>query len=133
MTVFLNKRFRKTTDQDWSGIMIDASKSISSIPDSLDSFDIDTDLLEVYRYVRPKKLSANGYSGWNREYIGDNELVISFLFDTVKNAVLYLDNRKALYANSHPFTEIRKKAKIEYEIKWEIINNSGETIEILKT
>lgn len=133
MTVFLNKRFRKTTDQDWSGIMIDASKSISSIPDSRDSFDIDTDLLEVYKYVTPNKLSANGYSGWNREYTDDNELVISFLFDTVKNAVLYLDKRKVLYANSHPFTEIRKKAKIEYEIKWEIVNNSGETIEILKT
>jgi hypothetical protein len=87
----LKQTFTKTDDQDWSNLYINVEKSVSSTPDPRDS--MNSENRTTMKSFSPKTVSANGYSGWDREYIDDNNLVIKYYFDTESDAKLYHGKR----------------------------------------
>ena len=127
MTVFLNQIFKKTDEQDWSGVKINVERSISSSPDPRDTYTLDPDVEQQIKQKLPKSVSANGYSGWNREYKSDNELVVSYYFDTASNALLYFNNRSLLYSNSEISTMRTNNNPKIYDVEWEIVENGVAT------
>lgn len=92
MTVFLNKIYDKTADQDWSGIHIKVASSTRSTPDPRDDegvFSADERALLKGRQANFR--DAAGYLGWDRTYDGDNRLIVTYYFDTVDNALAARD------------------------------------------
>ena len=122
MTVFLNQIFKKSEEQDWSGVMINTKSSISSTEDARDMYNLPSDSISVFRQKLPTIIQSDGYLGWNREYKNDNELVISYHFDTITNAISYFQERKQ-FSTSQANTYV--SGSITYDIHWEIVDSQN--------
>jgi hypothetical protein len=117
MTVFLNRIFKKSEEQDWSGVMMNTKSSISSTEDARDADNLPSDSKSVFRQKLPRNIHSDGYLGWNREYKNDNELVISYQFDTITNAISYFQKRRK-FSTSQANTYVIEPDT--YDIHWEI-------------
>jgi hypothetical protein len=119
MSFRLEKIHTKTDNQNWSGVIIDTSTSISS------SFDVRDDdhtftmtkseRLEKVSWFRNLKANLDeNYIGWDREYLSDNTLVITYKANTV-------DSLNKIYINS-------RKNHNMYTIQWRMYNSLGNEI-----
>jgi hypothetical protein len=121
MSVQLKHVFTKTSDQDWSGVYLNVSKSRSPNTDQRDSNDLSSDTKLVLKQRTTTLESSQGYSGWDREYTGNNQLTVNYYFDTTNNAIQYFNMRRNNTSNT-----IVSKLPIVYDTSWNIV--AGNTV-----
>ena len=125
MSVILKQSLTKTDQQDWSGVFINISESKTPTPDPRDENNLSANTKIVLKEQKSLVSSAVGYEGWDRNYVTDNNLVVSYYFDTADNAMAYFTKRKTRIANT-----INSKVSIKYNVEWSIVD--GDNITLLK-
>lgn len=105
----------KKPEDDWRGKYFDNAKSVSSPPDARDSqctLTEEVKNLYINAHLNHTK-SADGYLGWDRFYIDDNNIEYIVYFDTRVNAELYLSNVISIAESTfRPHTEALEVDKI---------------------
>lgn len=133
MTVELNKYYTKAPNEDWD-IYIDISKTVNKTVDPRDVLfsnapsQVSSDIRSSYtKFIR----SSNGYQGFDRTWIDDNNLKFIYYYDTLENALSFYQSLK----NSEPqnifISAIKNSNGVsnnqvskQYQVKWEISSNT---------
>ena len=115
----LEKTYTKTDSQDWSGIVIDSTRALNPSVDERDNDNKKTmttdERLNKSTGFRDARTSlGNTYVGWDREYVGNNELVLTYMLTTLESA-------KNLYIHLH-------KTHDMYDVKWKLTSPTGKEI-----
>lgn len=123
MSYKLEQIFTKTNDQDWSGVIINTEVSLNSTPDPRDnqgrqSFSNDVLKQRYFWFTEFKRRVGSNYIGWNREYIHNNQLIITYeLVNEATARILYEE-----------CVEHRKVAP--YTISYRLTNSNGDEISL---
>jgi len=117
MSVKLTQTFIKTSDQDWSGVFLNISTARSPITDTRDSSSLPNDTKLVLKQEKTFLEFSDGYEGWDREYIGNDKLIIYYYFDTFDNALNYFTERRK------SSNTVSSKLVVQYNTNWSIDNN----------
>jgi hypothetical protein len=135
MTVKAVKKFIKSSSQDWSGIYIkNISSTISSTPDPRDQQNMysNTEVRIIRNDIRDNIKGSPGYEGWDREYVGENELKMIYYFADRVSANTFIHaspvpnvNVKVTYINT-----VLKQKPTGYTLKWFIVDENGQEEEI---
>jgi len=140
MTVRAIKKFFKTSDQDWSGIYINtkrlSSTKSSVAPDPRDDLNVfsNTEVRIIKDNIKENINNAVGYEGWDREYVGDNELRLIYYFSDRISANTFIHAFPTPNKNVREtfVSTILNKTKNYYRAEWVLIDENGleETITI---
>jgi len=118
----LEHTYTKTNEQDWSGVIVKAANSLNSTydPRDDDSNKVMTEQDRVAKYTKfraAKDELAEKYIGWDREYVGDNQLnIIHYTSDVESARLLYVSSRR-----THDM----------YEVSFKIFNENGIEVPLL--
>jgi hypothetical protein len=84
----------KKPEDDWSGKLFHHAKTLSSPPDDRDLQSALTEEIKntIYSTHVNHNKTAEGYLGWDRFYVGENQVQYILYFDTEVNAYLHLAN-----------------------------------------
>ena len=112
----LEKIYTKNNEQDWSVIIIDYDRALNPTYDERDNDNKkimeQQERLDKSSPFRETRMSlGDDYVGFDREYVGENDLVVTFYTRTKESA-------RTLYINSPKKHEL-------YEVKWRLINPAG--------
>ncbi len=94
--------YTKTKDQDWSNVILNTNNSLNSTPDPRDNQNKEAHnenfRKEKYAWFSDFKEKAGAaYIGWDREYIGDNQLAVThFVEDENVARILYTRHSGAI-------------------------------------
>jgi len=131
MTVKAVKKFTKTSNQNWSGIYIkNISSTLNSTPDPRDQQTMySNDEIRIIKdNVRENIRNAPGYEGWDREYVGDNELRLIYYFTDAVSANTFIHasptpnkNVRETFINS-----VIKQKPTNYSFQWILIHENGQ-------
>jgi hypothetical protein len=131
MTVRAIKKFTKTSDQDWSGIYIkNINSTLSSTPDPRDQETMysNSEVRLIKDNIRENIRNAPGYEGWDREYVGTNELRLIYYFADIVSANTFIHasptpnkNVRETFINS-----VIKQKPTNYNSQWVLIDENGQ-------
>jgi hypothetical protein len=124
------KKLTKTPDQDWSGVYINkVEQSVSSTPDPRDQKIVyNSDEVETIR----KNYSANiksspGFEGWDREYVGDNELKLIYYFSSKETANSFIHgSSRPNKVTRENFVSVLEQKNIKYSSQWILVDENGQ-------
>jgi hypothetical protein len=130
MTAKAIKRLLKTSSQDWTGVHFNkVNTSISSTPDPRDQ-------VSVYSTAEIKKIKNNvdtniknvtGYEGWDREYIGDNELKIIYYFSNRQTANSFIHgSSRPNRVTKEEFDSMLTEKNVRYTSQWILVDENGQ-------
>jgi hypothetical protein len=130
MTVKAVKKITKTSDQDWSGVYIkNVSSTLNSLPDARDQQNMfsNTEIRSIRNNIRENVRGANGYEGWDREYVGNNELRLIYYFEDRISANTFIHASPLPQQNVNVrFSKIIKEKTINYNSQWILIDENGQ-------
>ena len=112
----IEKIYNKTTEQDWSGVIINTERSMSSTFDERDNdskkiISDEEKSNHVSKFVEIVNELGDDYVGWDKEYVDNNQLKIIYSFRNIESA-------KMFYIKSN-------KTHDMYEVKWRLVNPVG--------
>lgn len=132
----LKRLMTKQENQSWQ-LCIDSTTTVKKDSDPRDmsgnqlTEEQSRILSKVNRFTRaadPNDNVANpGVLGWDREYIGENSVVIVVYFDTVENATLYYKRVKNP-ANIDTVMENEIKPNPKYRVVWYLTDEEDNII-----
>jgi len=119
----------KLPDETWDGVYIgDVSKAISTKElDPRDNNSYSDEEKSIFKSHLESLSKLDGYLGFDREYVGDNELHIIRYFDTEENMKLY--HQFSISSGSQIYSTNIVKTTL-YLISYEFQDNQGNTIQI---
>lgn len=136
MTVKAIKKFTKSADQDWSGVYIkNIASTIGSSADPRDQQNMysNTEVRIIRDDIRDNIKGSPGYEGWDREYVGENELKLIYYFSDRIAANTFIHarpvpnvNTKITYINT-----VVKQKPTGYSVKWFIVDENNQEEEIV--
>jgi hypothetical protein len=130
MTIKAVKKITKTSDQDWSGVYIkNVSSTLNSLPDARDQQNMfsNTEIRSIRNNIRENVRGANGYEGWDREYVGNNELRLIYYFEDRISANTFIHASPLPQQNVNVrFSKIIKEKTINYNSQWILIDENGQ-------
>jgi hypothetical protein len=130
MTVKAIRKITKTSDQDWSGVYIkNVSSTLNSLPDARDQQNMfsNTEIRSIRNNIRENVRGANGYEGWDREYVGNNELRLIYYFEDRISANTFIHASPLPQQNVNVrFSKIIKEKTINYNSQWILIDENGQ-------
>lgn len=133
MTVELNKYYTKDPDQNWD-INVNINDTVAKTSDPRDVL-FSNNLSQVSLNIRSSYAnfikSSNGYQGFDRTWIDDNNLKITYYYDNAQNALFFYQS----CINSEPqnilISAIKNSNGVsnnqvskQYQVKWEISSNT---------
>ena len=138
MPYTLIKEVTKTSDQEWY-VGLNIANSLSSTPDPRDSNVSYTDEEKaiVSDYANKCLKLHPGYLGWDREYIGENLLRVTYYFTTEASARTF---RMRNHDLSNPYYArflrvlVNKEKELgiaPYTTSWALYDEQGNTIHSL--
>jgi hypothetical protein len=130
MTAKAIKKLLKTSSQDWTGVHFNnVNTSISSTPDPRDQVSVysNTEIKTIKNNVNTNIRNAPGYEGWDREYVGDNELKMIYYFsDKVSaNSFIHGSNRPDKIVKDR-FVSVLTEKNIRYSSQWILVDENGQ-------
>ena len=125
----LIKKIHKLPEETWEGIHIgDVSKALNTKElDPRDSNSYSSEEKSIFKSYLDSLSKLDGYLGFDREYVGDNELHIIKYFDTEENMKLY--HQFSISSDSQIYSTNIVKTTL-YLISYEFQDNQGNTIQI---
>lgn len=136
MSVKAVKKITKTSGQDWSGIYIkNVSSTVGSTPDPRDQQNMysNTEVRTIRNEIRDNIKGSPGYEGWDREYVGENELKLIYYFSDKVSANTFIHatptpnkNVREAYVN-----DVLKQRPTGYSAKWFIVDENNQEEEIV--
>lgn len=135
MSYKLVKDITKAPDQQWY-MWLNTEKSIGSTPDPRDSTISYTDEEKsiILDYINNCVKSRPGYIGWDREYIDDNLLRMTYYFATEANARSFrMRNHDLSNQYYSRFLEVIENKETElsipvYVTSWALYDEQGNAI-----
>lgn len=129
MNVKILQTITKPADQAWN-INFDMDKSVSEGPqdprDKTSSFTEEEKqvFLNFTRFCH----SQPGYLGWDRSYVGDNQVVITHYFNNVDDATNYFQTTRE--PNNPQFQAVKQMMSDKYgdlqnNVTWKLVNQDN--------
>jgi hypothetical protein len=124
------KKLLKTSSQDWTGVYFHrVSTSMSSTPDPRDQVSVysNNEIKTIKNNVNMNIRNAPGYEGWDREYVGDNELRLIYYFSNKESANSFINgsNRPNSSARQEAISLIDSK-NVRYSSQWILVDENGQ-------
>jgi hypothetical protein len=130
MTAKAIKKLVKTQSQDWSGVYFDkVQKSVSSTPDPRDQVSVysNNEIVTIKTNVNTNIKSAPGFEGWDREYVGDNELKIIYYFSDKESANSFIHgSNRPLKSVKDEFLSVLTEKNVRYSSQWILVDDNGQ-------
>jgi hypothetical protein len=131
MTVRAIKKFTKTSSQDWSGVYIkNINSTISSTPDPRDQETMysNTEIVLIRDNIRENIKNAPGYEGWDREYVGNNELRLIYYFSDriLANTFIHASPTPNKNVRETFINSVIKQKPTNYNSQWILIDENGQ-------
>lgn len=125
----LIKKMHKLPEETWDDIHIgDVSKALNTKePDPRDNNSYSSEEKNIFKSHLDSLSKLEGYLGFDREYVGDNELHIIRYFDTEEHMKLY--HQFSTSSDSQIYSANIVKNTL-YLISYEFQDNEGNTIQI---
>lgn len=122
----LKKYVTKPTGKNWN-LRLDTKYSVGSTPDPRDTTNEAVTDAELQSFALLRK-ETPGYTGWDREYVGEDQVVFTYYIDTHENAVAYLHNAlMVIEAMKQADSALHDKfANPDYTIEWKLFDNSDQ-------
>jgi hypothetical protein len=128
MTAKAIKKLTKTTDQDWSGVYfnkIDTSVSSTFDPRDQEHVYSNTEIRVIKDNMKTNIRLAPGYEGWDREYVGNNELKLIYYFSDKEsaNSFIHGSNRPNKPAKE-AFVSLVSEKNVRYSSQWILVDEN---------
>jgi hypothetical protein len=137
MTVKAIRKITKTSDQDWSGVYIKKIEtSVGSTPDPRDQVTnySNSEIRIIRDEVKYNIRNAEGYEGWDREYVGENELRLIYYFSNRSSANTFIHAFPSPHKGvKKEFIGILKDKTTSYTGSWFIVDENNQEEEIIIT
>jgi hypothetical protein len=86
-----------------------------------------TEIRSIRNNIRENVRGANGYEGWDREYVGNNELRLIYYFEDRISANTFIHASPLPQQNVNVrFSKIIKEKTINYNSQWILIDENGQ-------
>jgi hypothetical protein len=130
MTVKAIKTLTKTSDQDWSGVFFkNISSTVNSTSDPRDQQSVysSEDLLLIRSNTKYNIESHPGYEGWDREYVGENELKVIYYFSDRINANTFALGSSTPNSNTkQQYISLLREKSPTYSVQWSLVDENGQ-------
>ena len=107
------------------------SKSVSTLPDDRD---MKTDENDDSEHKNKLRQYFTGYSGWDREYLDDNTLVIKYYVDSLETAIAIVLQRQRRIKNTDiikPSTSLSVDLILDKNT-WSYVDDDGKELFLLE-
>lgn len=130
MTVKAVKKLTKTSDQDWSGVYIkNIHSTVGSTPDPRDQQCVynSEEIRTIRSNIEHNIKGSPGWEGWDREYVGDNELKLIYYFSDRVNANTFIHGSPVPNKNTkEQYISTLSQKSIRYSVQWSLIDENGQ-------
>lgn len=130
MTVKAIKTFTKTSEQDWSGVYIkNINSTVGSVADPRDQQCVYTnnEISIIRSNIESNIKGAPGWEGWDRQYVGNNQLKLIYYFSDRITANTFIYGSPVPNKNTkEQFVSTLKQKAIRYTVQWSLVDENGQ-------